>query len=252
MKKVRGYFWHKYFNFLYRLYLLYIKHKTLFPKKTYSEWGEDLFILKYFKNLDKGFYVDIGAYHPFFFNNTQLLFKKNWEGINIDINPVSIEMFNDARPNDCNISTAVSNKNKKYINYYTKNMINILSTTIIGSAKTSFLNNSFNIHQTKCRKLNDIISKTKFKNKKIDFLNIDTEKSEVDVLKSLNFNKYKPKLICVEIHLKDKNHLTLPLKSHPTYLYLKRKKYKIIWNKGYNFILAPNVPNKKNKFSTAT
>jgi len=242
MKNVRGYFWHKHFNFLYRVYLLYIKHKTFFVKKTYSEWGEDLFIVKYLKNLNKGFYVDIGAYHPFFLSNTQLLFKKNWEGINIDINPTSIEIFNDARPSDYNINAAISNRNKKYINYYTKNMINLLSTTIIGSAKMSFLNNNFMIRRAKCCKINDIIAKTKFKNKKIDFINIDTEKSEVDVLKSLNFNKYKPKLICIEIHLKDKNHYALPLKSHPTYLYLKRKRYKIIWNKGYSFMFAPNVP----------
>jgi len=243
MKKVRGYFWHRHFNFLYRFYLLYIKHKTFFSKKTYSEWGEDSFILKYFKNLDKGFYVDIGAYHPFFLSNTYLLFKKKWEGINIDINPTSIEIFNDARPNDYNVNAAVSNRNKRYINYYTKNMINLLSTTIISSAKLSFLNNSFNIRRAKCSKLNDIISKTKFKNRKIDFLNIDTEKSEVDVLKSLNFSKHKPKLICVEIHLKDKNHLPLSLKTHPVYLYLKRKKYKMVWNKGYNFIFKPNATN---------
>ena len=243
MKKVRGYFWHKHFNFLYRIYLLYIKHKTLFPKKTYSEWGEDLFILKHFKKLDKGFYIDVGAYHPFFLSNTQLLFKKKWEGINIDINPTSIKIFNDARPNDYNINAAVSNRNKKYINYYTKNMINLLSTTIMDSAKMSFLNNSFNIRKAKCCSLNNIISKTKFKNRRIDFLNIDTEKSEVDVLKSLSFSKHKPKLICVEIHLKDKNHLPLPLKTHPTYLYLKRKKYKTVWNKGYSFIFAPNVTN---------
>ena len=243
MKKVRGYFWHKYFNFLYRLYLLYIKHKILFPKKTYSEWGEDLFILKHFKKLNKGFYIDVGAYHPFFLSNTQLLFKKKWEGINIDINPTSIEIFNNARPNDYNINAAVSNRNKKYINYYTKNIINLLSTTIIDAAKMSFLNNSFNIRKAKCCSLNNIISKTKFKNRRIDFLNIDTEKSEVDVLKSLNFGKHKPKLICVEIHLKDKNHLPLPLKTHPTYLYLKSKKYKMVWNKGYSFIFSPNVTN---------
>ena len=243
MKNVRGYFWYKNFNFFYSIYLLYIKHKIFFPKKSYSEWGEDLFILKYFKNLNNGFYVDVGAYHPFFLSNTQLLFKKNWSGINIDINQTSIEIFKHARPNDYNVNVAVSNKNKKYINYYTKNMINMLSTTLIGSAKTAFLKNSFDTRKIKCFKLNHIISKTKFKNKKIDFLNIDTEKSEVDVLKSLDFSKYKPKLICVEIHLKDKNHQSLPLKSHPTYLYLKRKKYKKVWNKGYSFIFSNNTSN---------
>ena len=81
------------------------------------------------------------------------------------------------------------------------------------------INKDYNIRKAKCYKLNNIISKTKFKNRRIDFLNIDTEKSEVDVLKSLNFSKYKPKLICVEIHLKKNKEL----KSHSTYLFLKRK-----------------------------
>ena len=137
------------------------------------------------------------------------------------------------------------NKNNKIALCFlvTKNIINLLSTTIIDSAKMSFLNNSSDIRKAKCCSLNNIISKTKFKNRRIDFLNIDTEKSEVDVLKSLNFSKHKPKLICVEIHLKDKNHLPLPLKTHPTYLYLKSKKYKMVWNKGYSFIFSPNVTN---------
>jgi hypothetical protein len=239
MKKVRGYFWYKNFNFLYRRYLLYIKHKTILPKKTYSEWGEDIFISKYFKSLKNGFYVDVGAYHPFFLNNTLLLFKKNWGGINIDINPASIEIFKDARPRDYNVNAAASNKNKKYINFYTKNMLNLLSTTVVDAAKSAFLNNNFNTYKTKCLKLNFIISKTKYKNRRIDFLNIDTEKSEVDVLKSLNFSKYKPKLICVEIHLINKNKNKIPLKKHSTYIYLKKKKYKKVWSKGYSFIFAP-------------
>ncbi len=232
MKNTRGYFFYKNFNFLYRLYLLYIKHKTFYPKNTYSMFGEDLFTKAYFKNINNGFYVDVGAYHPFFWSNTYLLFKKGWRGINIDINPASIEIFNDARPNDYNVNCAVTNKNKKYINYYTKNIINTLSTTVLSAAKTSFLKKNFNIYKAKCLKLNNIISKSKFKNKKIDFLNIDVEKSEVDVLKSLNFYKYKPKLICVEIHLENKN----KLKSHSTYTYLKKKKYKLVWNQGISFI----------------
>ena len=79
--------------------------------------------------------------------------------------------------------------------------------------------------------------------KYIDFLDIDVEGADFKVLEGLSFEKFKPKLICVEIHLKDKNHLAIPLKFHPTYLYLKSKKYKIIWNKGYNFMFAKNGTN---------
>ena len=200
--------------------------------------GEDVFVQKYFKNLDKGFYVDVGAYHPYFWSNTHLLFKKNWEGINIDINPLSVELFNYVRPNDYNVNAAVSNSNKKHINFYTKNIINTMSTTSKFAAKTAYLN-GYDVRKAKCYKLNDLISRSKFKNKKINFLNIDTEKTELDVLKSLNFNKYKPELICVEIHHSGSSSKNKEkLRSHPVYLFLRRKKYKIIWRKEYSIIFS--------------
>ena len=52
MKSIRGYFWYKHLKFFYRLYVLYYKHKIFFPKKSYSCFGEDIFIQKYFKKLD--------------------------------------------------------------------------------------------------------------------------------------------------------------------------------------------------------
>ena len=71
--------------------------------------------------------------------------------------------------------------------------------------------------------LNSIIEDSKFNKKKIDFLNVDVEGSELDVLKSLNFSKYKPKLICIEIH----NHEEM---YNENLDYLKR-------NKVYKFLI---------------
>ena len=48
--------------------------------------GEDLAINKFVDNKSNGIYVDVGAHHPIQRSNTHLLFKKGWEGINIDIN----------------------------------------------------------------------------------------------------------------------------------------------------------------------
>ena len=113
-----------------------------------------------------------------------------------------------------------------------------MSTTSKFAAKTSYLN-GYDVRKTKCYKLNDVISRSKFKNKKINFLNIDTEKTELDVLKSLNFNKYKPELICVEIHHSGSSSKNKEkLRSHPVYLFLRRKKYKIIWRKEYSIIFT--------------
>ena len=94
-------------NFLRKIYYLYYRPKIFFPKNSYSMFGEDTFIKKIFKDQSSGFYVDVGCYHPFEGNNTYLLYKKNWRGINIDVNPFSIELFNTARSKDTNINLAV-------------------------------------------------------------------------------------------------------------------------------------------------
>ena len=62
-------------GFLKYIYYLYYRPKIFFPKNSYSSFGEDLIINKFFKKKN-GFYVDVGAYHPLEDNNTFLLYKK--------------------------------------------------------------------------------------------------------------------------------------------------------------------------------
>ena len=71
--------------------------------------GEDLEIVKALKNINNGFFVDVGCYHPLHLNNTYLLYKKNWRGINVDLSELSIDLFNSIRSEDININSAVSN-----------------------------------------------------------------------------------------------------------------------------------------------
>ena len=85
---------------LHIIHSIYIKHKFFIKKKSYSMDNEDTVILKYFKDRKNGFYVDVGCYHPIHINNTYLLYKKNWHGINIDTSQFSIDLFNYMRPKD--------------------------------------------------------------------------------------------------------------------------------------------------------
>jgi len=70
-------------NILKYFYHMYYRPKIFFPKKTYSMYGEDLFIKEFFKKKQIGFYVDVGCYHPIDGSNTYLLYKKGWKGVNI-------------------------------------------------------------------------------------------------------------------------------------------------------------------------
>ena len=208
-------------------------------------FGEDLFVQNYFKNKPKGFYIDVGCYHPLDGNNTQLLYKNGWSGINFDINYYSIKLFDFLRKRDLNIHSGISRKKSKLTMYYRKE-INMLNTLDQKIAKIHF-RNGYKKKNIQVNTLNFFISKKFKKLNKIDFINIDVEGYELDALKSLNFSTYKPQLICIEIHnikkMYDTNYKYL--KSNDVYNYLINKKYKVIWKNKYSFIFE-RKNNEKN------
>jgi len=198
--------------------------------------GEDIFIDKFFKNKKTGFYVDVGAYHPLEGNNTNLLYKKKWNGINIDVNPLSIKLFKYARKDDLNLNIGISNK-KKIVKLYYRKKLNMLNTLSKKLAKIHF-RNGFQQKTVKTNTLNNILELSKYKNRKIDFFNLDVEGHELNVLKSLNFKKYKPSLICIEIHNHEEmyNQNSDYLNRNPIHKYLLKKKYKVVWSHDFSYI----------------
>ena len=209
-------------------------------------FGEDLFIQNYFKNKPKGFYVDVGCYHPLQGNNTHLLYKNGWSGINFDINHYSIKLFDFLRKRDLNIHSGISRKKSKLTMYYRKE-INMLNTLDEKIAKIHF-RNGYKRKNIQVNTLNFFISKKFKKLNKIDFINIDVEGYELDALKSLNFSIYKPQLICIEIHnikkMYDTNYNYL--KTNMIYNYLINKRYKVVWKYKYSFIFERKNNDKKN------
>ena len=180
---------------------IYIKHKYLIKKESYSMEEEDLIILELTKDIKNGFYVDAGCYHPLHLSNTHLLYKKNWSGINIDTSEFSIDLFNHMRPKDFNYNCAISNKNEMIKLFYQKELSQ-LSTTERNQATTVF-QGSIREKEIQAFTLDEILSRDKYKDTKIDFLDIDVEGADLKVLEGLSFNKFKPELVCVEIHAEE-------------------------------------------------
>jgi FkbM family methyltransferase len=216
-------------NFFQKIYQIYYKPKIFFPKKTYSLLGEDTIINNFFKK-NNGIYVDIGCYHPLQGNNTYLLYKRGWKGLNIDINKLSIELFEIKRPEDINLKIAVSDKSEK-VDYYFRRKINMLNTINKNFAFKNFPN-GFKKDKIQSETLNNILDKSKYKNSKLDLINIDVEGNEFKVLKNFNFKRYLPKIICIEIHHYNKNQL----KKNKIYNLLLKKNYQLIYQNKYAFI----------------
>tara|TARA_B110000858_G_C17650069_1_gene402240 strand:+ start:88 stop:768 length:681 start_codon:yes stop_codon:yes gene_type:complete len=217
----------KIYNKLHIIHNIYIKHKHFIEKKSYSQDGEDLFVTKYFKDKYLGFYVDVGCHNPIYLNNTYLLHKKKWRGINIDTNLFSIDLFNHLRPYDLNFHCAISNKNKNIKFYYQKEF-SLLNTIEIKHAK-KFMQGNIKEKTVKAFTLDTILQKSIYKNSEIDFLDIDVEGADLKVLEGLSFHKFHPKLICIEIH--DKN-----IEQNKIYKFLVDKKYELIWSGVFSHI----------------
>jgi len=212
---------------LHILQNIYIKNNFFKKKESYSMDKEDLVVQEYFKNRTYGFYVDVGCYHPLQRNNTMLLYLKGWRGINIDISDFSIKLFKFLRPEDLNLNLAISNLEGE-IDMFFQKKLSQLSTIKEKHAKIAFQGT---IHNKKIlsRSLNSILEESKYRGKRINFLNIDVEGSDFEVLQSLDFNKYSPELICIEVIEKE-------LEKSDVFNFLYNKKYKKTWSGVFSHI----------------
>ena len=208
----------KIFYYFYKILKIYRNRK---PSIHYGEFGEDILVNRILKNLETGKYVDVGCYHPYKGSLTAQLYKKGWKGINIDLSKSSIDLFNLVRKEDINLNLAVSDFNGQ-TSYFENSPIN---------QQNSLIKNNDNQKKIKidCKNLNLILEENKFE--KFDYLNIDVEGSEQNVINGIDLSKYRPILITIEnnnLHIKD---------------YIESETYKILIKNNYTFISKTGVTN---------
>ncbi|MEI6442976.1 MAG: FkbM family methyltransferase [Nostocales cyanobacterium ELA583] len=170
---------------------------------SFSQFGEDLIIIRFLRTLDPstGIYIDCGAFDPITISNTLLLHKKGYKGINIDIDQDKIDKFNRYRPNDYNILAALSNSKQKLklLKYYGRATNRIIS---LESVETNSIIGEQPIQEEiiETSLLTEIIDSSPFSDQEIHYLNVDCEGHDLNVLMGLDFSRYTPKLISVEVH----------------------------------------------------
>ena len=213
-------------NFIKKLY--YEKY----VKKSYSISNVDLIIDRMFSNLDNGIYIDVGCNHPIKFNNTYLLYKRGWKGINIDLDSKSIKEFKKFRPHDYNVQKIVSNdeEEKEIFIYHERSAINTLSKELVDYRKTK----PKKIFKEKSTTLNKIIEQSPFRNLKINLISIDIENHEYEALENFNFNKYKADTIVTE--WTDITQKKLEIYNQSLELIQSSKMYKLLIKNNYKLI----------------
>lgn len=185
----------------------------LWSRKYYGQFGEDAVIQGIFQDeawamasakagggirSEPGFYVDIGAFAPIQHSNTYWFYKKGWRGINIDATPGSMRIFNRVRRRDINLELAISTQEGE-LTYYIWGTPNVCNTTSKEVAEKLTKNGCFpEQKKVKAQTLRRVLDECLPAGQTIDFMSVDVESHNLEVLKSNDWQKYRPRIILVE------------------------------------------------------
>lgn len=213
----------KYHKFLIKMKSIFF---DIYAIKSYSQEGEDIILRRILgKKKTVGFYVDVGAHHPKRFSNTYYFYKKRWRGINIDAKPGCMKFFRKMRPRDINLEFAISDK-KQTLTYYCFNepALNGFSKTLSIERERKGEYKIIDEIKIETLTLAEVLNAYLPSNTAIDFLSVDVEGLDFQVLISNDWSKYRPNVVLVE----DLNFSFDSLNNS--------KIYKFLINKGYHLI----------------
>lgn len=188
-----------------------------------SQFGQDEHVINIFNKKTNGFFVEIGAYDGVSMSNTYLLeYDYNWKGVCVEANPTYFSHLVKNRPNCINLSYAVFNENDKQMSFI-DDKSGGCSGFVETNSHTHILHNPIITVTTK--KLTTILDELNAPSF-IEFLSLDTEGSEWEILNSHDFDKYIFGYICVEHNFIATNRMKLR---------------ELLESKGYTYYRANNV-----------
>lgn len=197
-----------------------------FSSQSYSQEGEDMILKPFYSDIEirKGFYIDVGALHPFRFSNTACFYKYGWNGINIEPTPSAIDLFMEYRTRDINLNFGVAEEDTEMTFYcFDEPALNSFSKELSEKRASTTNYKIIEKKQIQVKPLRAILDEYLPQCQKIDFINIDVEGLDLQVLKSNNWDKYRPDFVLCEDILDFEN-----LSTSQVYKFLYERDYKLI------------------------
>lgn len=166
---------------------------------SYAQNREDVIIQALLYDISKGFYVDVGANDPVTDSVTRWFYEKGWHGINIEPNPTHAKALKRQRPRDVTVQALVANAQKTVeFREYTHGRHGL--STAHTDMKEAYEREGLphKDYKVQTQPLRDILASHLPNGQSIDFLKVDVEGYEYEVLESNDWQTYRPKLIIVE------------------------------------------------------
>lgn len=203
-------------------------------KRSFAQSGEDIIADVELAKKKKGVYIDVGAFHPKQFSNTYLFYKRGWSGVCIEPRPEAKAQFERVRPRDKFVGMGVAEK-KDVLEYFEFSD----KATNTFSAKQAEINIK-EAGRKMVRKTNvavmplrDILASSGMEGVEIDLMSVDVEGMDLEVLKSNDWKKFRPKLIiCEELEFD-----FLKPKESPVVKYLLDLGYELRAKTTYSLVL---------------
>ena len=167
---------------------------------SFSQCGEDIIVDYLFRlrGIEQPSYIDIGAYHPFVLSNTARFHERGCRGVNVDPNPNAICLFKKHRKEDINLNVGISDRGGESDFFL---MEDRTLSTFSPSERDHLENHGqrrAGVEKMQLMTLPEVIDRYCggiFP----DFMSLDVEGMELPILRSIDFEKCFPKVICVEI-----------------------------------------------------
>ena len=191
---------------------------------SYSQEGEDVLLNRIFESKRSGFFVDVGAHHPKRFSNTYFLYRRGWRGINIDALPGAMAAFRLERPKDINLEFGVGTQEGELVFYtFCDTALNTFDRAL---ARQRQMEGAKAVGEVRVpvRTLSTLLDDYLPAEQPIDFLSVDVEGMDLDVLQSSNWQKYRPVIVVVEIL----ECATAEAIDHPVSIFLAEQGYKLV------------------------
>ncbi len=164
---------------------------------SYSQRGEDLVIDELLGYKRSGFYVDVGANDPFRFNNTARFYRRGWTGINIEPDPDVCSRLATIRSRDINLNIGIGLENCSlpFFRFFPDAFSTFSATQALWAEERGL--ELVDTIEVMVRRLNEVLS-AYCEKREIDFVSIDAEGFEREVLLSNDWGKFRPSFVVVE------------------------------------------------------
>ena len=205
---------------------------------SYAQNFEDVMLWRALRGVDRGFYIDVGAWSPDNHSVTRLFYERGWRGLNIEANPAMLEAFDLRRPHDHNLGIAVSDRDgEAEMQVIGDTGLSTLEPAIARKAEESGFDAA--CVTVPMRTLAAIWDEFVPAGQTVHFLKVDVEGHEAPVIRGADWARHRPWVVVVEA--------TVPMSQEPNHAawepHLVGAGYAFVWFDGLNrFYVADEHP----------